>query len=469
MSIAGNFLASSEIQNFVEEEFGQVDLGDVRRNRRLQKVVAQLSADPCRSIPLACSSWSETKGAYRLFANEKVTHKNVLQPHLESTARKIDQEQKCLVISDTTFINLTHHPATKGIGNIGSRKWPNQLRGTLVHSTLAVNPNDGQLLGILDQQILIRSDYQNPEETIAQRRGRKRESEKWINSVKASCASVSNPNNLIFVFDREGDVFEVFEELKTHSASYVIRGNYDRRVLSSNDKRAYLFTEIKKKPIGLNHEVAIPAGGGRRARTAQVSLRWCDFEVLPPKARDRKGSPQKLNLVWIVEDNPPPDVNPIEWYLLTNLEIQNESSVLKVLEYYCARWQIEEWHKGIKTGCLFESRQLETWNRMAVLLAIFSVIAWRLLAMRAVARSPMTRLPDDLLSETQIQLLHHLEPALLDCGNARSYLRTIAKLGGFLARNRDGDPGWITLWRGFARLRDLEIGFQLANGPSRYG
>lgn len=171
MSIeSGNrLLVSPEIQCFLEEEFGQVDLGDVRRNRRLQKVVAQLSADPCRSIPLACGSWPETKGAYRLLANEKVTHTKVLQPHLESTVRKINQEQKCLAIADTTFINLTHHPATKGIGNIGSKKWTNQLRGTLLHSTLAANPDDGQLLGVLDQQILIRHGHQDPEETKAHR------------------------------------------------------------------------------------------------------------------------------------------------------------------------------------------------------------------------------------------------------------------------------------------------------------
>lgn len=249
----------------------------------------------------------------------------------------------------------------------------------------------------------------------------------------------------------------------------MIRGNYDRRVLSSKEGRAYLFQEIKKRPIGRHHEVYIPAGGGRQARTAQVNLRWDGFEVLPPKARDRKGESRKLNVVWIVEDNPPPDANPIEWYLLTNLVVQNESDALAVLENYCARWQIEEWHKGIKTGCRFEGRQLETWSRMEVLLAIFSVIAWRLLALRAAARSTVTRLPDDLLSETQIQLLHHLEPALMDCDDARSYLRSIAKLGGFLARKRDGDPGWITLWRGFARLRDLEMGFDFAKGPPRYG
>ena len=37
----------------------------------------------------------------------------------------------------------------------------------------------------------------------------------------------------------------------------------------------------------------------------------------------------------------------------------------------------------------------------------------------------------------------------------REFWRAVARLGGFLARKSDGEPGWQTLWRGWLKLQDL--------------
>lgn len=161
------------------------------------------------------------------------------------------------------------------------------------------------------------------------------------------------------------------------------------------------------------------------------------------------------------EENPP-HTEPVEWILVTSEPIETADDLLRVLDHYCGRWKIEEWHKALKTGCRIEDRQLETWDRMDALLGVMSILAWRLVALRDAARSESGPRACTALTEIQCQILEHVDPSLRGSNDARKYLRCIAGLGGFLGRKRDGDPGWITLWRGLSRLGDMEAGFRLA-------
>jgi len=77
---------------------------------------------------------------------------------------------------------------------------------------------------------------------------------------------------------------------------------------------------------------------------------------------------------------------PIQWVLLTTESVDTFENILTVIEYYSLRWRIEEWHKVLKSGCEIEDRQLQTWERMEVLLSVYSVIAWKVLELRELAR-----------------------------------------------------------------------------------
>jgi hypothetical protein len=176
---------------------------------------------------------------------------------------------------------------------------------------------------------------------------------------------------------------------------------------------------------------------------------------------------KSVNVLDVREEAPPTGADPLHWILLTTEPIECEADVLLVMDHYCGRWKIEEWHKVLKTGCRIEDRQLETWQGLEVLLGLLSVMAWRLLALRDAARveQPQTQPAEAVLTETQEHILRKIDPALENSTGVRAYLLAIAKLGGFLGRKRDGHPGWLTLWRGFTRLRDIELGFSL-NSPS---
>ena len=99
-------------------------------------------------------------------------------------------------------------------------------------------------------------------------------------------------------------------------------------------------------------------------------------------------------------------------------------------------------------------------------LTVMSIIAWRIFYMTLLARTDPDLPCTEVLSEEEWKTLYtkihrtrvypHAPPSI------KNAIIWIARLGGFLARKGDGDPGPITLWRGWKRLMDLVEGWNLA-------
>jgi hypothetical protein len=444
---------------FIAREFGGVALGDERRRKRLVRVVQDLVEDPSRSIPKASGSWTAAKGAYRFFSNHHVTREGVMKAHWEQTAERIRTRESVLIVEDTTYLNFTHHPATKGLGKIGNRNAKKPLMGAVVHSALAVEIGTHRVLGLIDQEVIVREDYQPAEESRAQLQARPRESEKWATCARRAIERVGKAEGLIFTFDREGDIFDAIGDIQGRGARYVIRANFNRR---TEGEGGHLLDQIRAEPILGEMSVDLPASPGQRARTVTLDLRAAAYRILPP-GYGKCQEPLDVRVVCARQQKPTEGETPLEWILLTSEEIGTVQSVEAVIQHYEGRWKIEEWHKALKTGCKIEERELEDWDRLDVLLGILSIVAWRLLVLRDAARLGDASV-DDYLSGSEQAVLKGMDPKLPKIPSLRDYLRSIAKLGGFLARKRDGDPGWITLWQGFTRLRDLDRGFRLAQG-----
>ena len=113
-----------------------------------------------------------------------------------------------------------------------------------------------------------------------------------------------------------------------------------------------------------------------------------------------------------------------------------------------------------------EQRQLESFERLQRMLAVYMIVAWRVMAMTIAARE-YPELPVSIwLEEAQWQTLVcqvKNTPILpKQCPTVKEAVLWIAKLGGFLARKGDGQPGPICLWRGLRRLKDMTAGFMFA-------
>jgi len=151
----------------------------------------------------------------------------------------------------------------------------------------------------------------------------------------------------------------------------------------------------------------------------------------------------------------------LEWILLTTIEPALYSAVVQV-DWYACRWLIEEYHKCLKTGCGIEARQLETAEALMRLAGFLGILAVRLLQLRTFSRSHPEHPVQPLIPEAMLELLGVRLGLFAIPATLGEFWRSVARLGGFLARKSDGQPGWQTLWRGWLRLQDFCWGADFA-------
>jgi hypothetical protein len=203
---------------------------------------------------------------------------------------------------------------------------------------------------------------------------------------------------------------------------------------------------------------AFPA---RRSRMAQLSFAARSV-ILRRPARIDSSFPAELmvNVVHVLELGPPVGEPPVEWVLLTTEPIGTEQEITFVVDGYRTRWVIEEFFKTTKTGCAFESRQLESFGTLTNLLAYVLVVAYAMLLLRAASRTGQDEPADAILTTKQLKLLRAVTRKLPAEPTVREALYALAGLGGHLKNN--GDPGWRTLSKGWRKLLAYEMGYDLA-------
>lgn len=463
-------------------EFSGDSLGHKARQKRLIQIGAELFQFSNKTIPQLFEGDShQAKAAYRFFSNTHVTPNAVLQPHIRATRLRATQHDVLYAIEDTCVFSLPGRTATQGLGPINTRTQKTQ--GWLTHSCLAVEPQHMQPLGVLHQHSWVRDKkHHRKNETAQQRRKRNRESQRWSQTPQAVArafgrtlrapedpTSWTDPDpadpRIVHVADREADIFETIETYDALGDSFILRAAQNRRIEPpvGSEEPAYLFSTMETAPIVGTRTVSVPSRPGQKAREATLTLRVAPVKLLPPSNRGRKGKSQSVTGVLAREENAPEGVKkPLCWYLLTREPSGSEAEVNGVVSGYTGRWLVEEFHMGLKTGCQVEEKQFKSVERFWKYLSVSSVVAWQLLAMRHAARRPDPLPASALLTPVQSVVLQSLRPRLPAECTAYEAMRAIARLGGFLGRKSDGEPGWRTLWRGFQELSRAEQGFRAA-------
>ena len=444
-------LAGSEADggDWAEDELGAVALGDARLTSRLVALARSLARAPETSLPQALPKWSELKAAYRFFDNAKAVPEHILSGHIEATRARTRTVPIVLAVQDTTYLNWAHHPATQGLGGLSDAG-----RGIICHSTLAVTP-ERLPLGLLAQRNWVRDD-----ETFGALPSHKKrpledkESIKWLDSVKAlTVAREASPETtFISVGDREADVFELFAMERPVGVELLVRASWNRVVDSPH---RYLWETVQTAQELGTFNIHVPRRPGEQARQCTLSLRSLPITLKPPQARKRLGTAS----VWGVlatEIAPPQGEAAIEWLLLTTLPAISLDEAIERVHWYSCRWTIEVWHRVLKTGCRIESRQLETVDRLSVALTLYSIIAWRILYTTMLARTAPDLPCTVIFRKEEWQALYcnvnRVPEPTADPPSLGEAVLWIAKLGGFLARKNDAEPGPQVLWRGFQHL-----------------
>ncbi|MGH7429505.1 MAG: IS4 family transposase, partial [Candidatus Methylomirabilaceae bacterium] len=458
---------------WAEQEFGTVELGDKRLRDRLIKIVEDRSKRPDASyLEAACGNRSAAKGYYYFVDNprDRITPEAMMATHRERTIERVMAQELVLVVQDTTDLNFSTRHHTEGLGQLGTNQTGAESLGLKLHSSLALTP-DGLPLGVL------RSVCSSPEkkgEIGKQSVGRPIEDKKtfrWLEGYQ-DCVEVAKKapeTRLLAVMDREGDILELFlaAEPTRKRVGVLVRAKHNRRL---EGKERKLFEELKASETRAEIEVVIPRQRwkaqkrgkpeqtGMPARRGRLTVRFQEVTVQSTRA-DLRSKEVTLWAVHAVEEDPPPGAKRIEWLLLTTEEVRTPEDAARIVDLYTRRWRIEEWHHILKSGCKILEHQNETAERLARVIAIDAVLAWRIQLMTLLGRE-VPNLPCEVFfDEWEVRVLtaraakrgKPVESPLTLAGA----IALVAREGGYLARRNDPPPGPKCIWKGLMHLYDL--------------
>jgi hypothetical protein len=456
----------SQESDWVRREFSGVDLRDKRLNRRVVKVAQLFAKSPTAPINEASGGWTPAHAAYRFFRNIKVTLQRILNPHVRATANRMKgHDGPILVVQDTTFLSYGQHPKTRGLGTIGKSNESTD-RGLVMHNALAFT-TAGVPLGVLSQHTWARKDV--PDETRQQKVKRlnntsldKKESFKWLVALKETVERTPKGVKIITVADRESDFYELIAEATHLRTDFIFRARVDRKLVPEESENCTSILDAFASAAVLGTvQVDIPSNGQRKARTAMVSVRTARVVLRPPNKqgaakRSATFDPIAVNVVWATEEHSPSGEEALSWVLLTSLAVPDFERAAEVIQWYGKRWGIETWHKVLKSGCKVEDCMLETGERLIRYLALFSVIAVRLMYITFLARAQPKVPATEVFSDLELAALHirvkKTAPPAKSTLTTREAIRMIGALGGHLGRECDKEPGIVVLWRGLTRL-----------------
>lgn len=451
------------MQSWAKQELRQVQLGDTRLNERLMKIVEDLASQPESSVPQASEDWASTKGAYRFWDNDKVNPDSIIHGHKLSTVERLSDHDIVLNIQDTTDLNFTHHPKKQGMGHLDHPS----AKGLKVHSCLAVSV-EGVPQGLIHQQVWARDPR-----TLGKKHKRKKlatkdkESQRWLDTLTFSQDAIPEDKEVITIADQEADIYDLFALPRRVGSHLLIRVCHNRCV---EDEAKYLWESVRQRQVLGEVTIEIGRNGNQPARKATLTIRIAHLSIRPPSNRSDKGSLKSIpvHMVLAEEDAPPKGVEPVCWLLLVTFPIQSFEDAIRCMRYYTYRWLIERYHFVLKSGCGMEKLQLETADRVHRALATYCIVAWRLLWLTYEARhnpdSPCDRILETHEWQSLYCKVHKTSIPPSKPPNLHEAVVMIARLGGFLARKSDGEPGVKTIWRGLRRLHDIAESWQMAKG-----
>ena len=465
---------ASAPRDWVDRELADSVFKDERLGKRWRSLLEQMSSSPGASIPLVCQDWASTKAAYRFLDNDRVSEAEILAGHFESTRdRCAATDGPILVLHDTTEFSYKREDI-EAVGKtrigVAGADISGRLRyytgcGILMHSSLVVT-TDGLPLGLAAIKFWSREKFKgtnalkrkiNPTRVPIE----EKESIRWLENVKQSTALLGEPTRCVHVGDRESDIYELFCTAQDAGTHFLLRTCVDRLAGDGTHTIAAEMAEERCKGL---HRVEVSDRHGA-ASVAVLELKFRRIRVRPPIGKQSRYPELELTVLQATERGKPKGREPIEWKLITDLPVTSRTSAIEKLQWYAMRWKIETFHKILKSGCRAEQSKLRTAERLVNLLATFCILSWRIFWLTMLNRSTRTARPTLAFTPLEVDLLNRLAPPLrrsrTQLASVSACLTQLARLCRYLARASDPPPGNTVIWRGVARLTDIEIGYVL--------
>lgn len=458
---------NEDVSNFLIGEFG---------DKRLRAIGALLFKRICNKLTTCIKDLAGNRalevGFGRFLRNEKVSIIEIETDLSKKTSQNCKDKSHVLAIGDTVEVTFPGHKVKKNkFGFVSDKK----TKGFLAHPVVVVDADSKDILGLSSIEVWSRTN-----EDIVPRDQRlieDKESYKWIHAAQNTNKNIKNPDKITMIYDREGDIFELFDRVPNERIELLVRSNYDRKIFGSPE---FLSEHMDSLNVSSEYQIELPAITGKRtARTATMTLKFSTVTIQKPqKLKDNfKNEMIEMTCVEATEISiPPANETPVYWRILTTHKVTNAEEALQIVIWYTWRWTIEQVFRTVKTkGFDIESSSIED---PEILLKIFILgLAAAVQVMMLVhARDGLTNRPaSDIFNKTEIVVLHEVvtnlegktvkqqNPFQINSLSWASWI--IARLGGWLGyRNKKASPpGPITMHKGltvFNNYMDAWILFQ---------
>jgi hypothetical protein len=456
------------------EEMASGELGDQRLNERRDRLMAVLEQHPATSFPEVCADAAEVEACYRFLRNRRLSLATLVEPHCAATHARCVAVGEVLVIHDTTDMVFAGETARAGLAPLGTGR-----QGFWLHTALAVSADGLRApLGVVSLLPYVRKTQPRgtPKNERARFQDPDKESRYWRDGVAAVRTRFGSATTVIHVMDRAGDSYELFAAWVSHGDRFVVRLNHDRRVVTDegpgllrdaaprHEVRDERQVTLSPRRVGDRSPKARQQHPAREGRGATLQFAARPLTLQRPRGQQYAHLPPtlRLHVIYVWEVAAPAGEEPVAWQLITTEPIDTLEQVLRVVDWYRARWLIEEFFKALKTGCAYEKRQLESLDTLLIALALLAPVAWQLLLLRHLARAAPDAAATAVLSARQVQVLQATPAGATLGGNPTLHaaLLAVARLGGHLKQN--GQPGWLVLGRGLQTLLIMEAGWAAA-------
>lgn len=487
-SKGGSFLRPLRVEDglgsaeWVKQEFGEVELGDKRLRDRLMRIVEDRADHPEASyLEAAGGDRPAAKGYYAFIDNPRGTlhPEAMLSTHRTRTIQRMMNHDTALVVQDTTDLNFSTRPHAEGLGLVGTNQTGAVSLGLKLHSSVVLTP-EGLPLGVLRAVMYAPEKKGKGGKKSIGRAIEEKKSFRWLEGHR-DCVALAKKmpkTRLITVMDREGDIFELFQDAEAtrKRVGVLVRAQHNRRLEGRERK---LFETLKASRNKTCVKVMIPRQRWKKAkgkqaeqkgapgREAALTVRFQEITVSATRSDLRQAAPITLWGVYAREENPPAGAKSIEWFLITTEEVRTTAQAVRIVSLYCRRWRIEEWHRVLKSGCKVEDHQHETAERLKRAVAIDVVLAWRIQVLVLLGREVPELSCDVFFENWEVKVLEALQQER-NADHAKSPIRLgeavtmVAQLGGYLARPSDPPPGAKCLWKGMIHLWGMAQGYRLA-------
>ena len=414
---------------------------------------------------------AEKVGLTRFFRNPRVTADEILRTAAQRTGAAA-AGRHVLLIEDTSEINYQAKAKRKrGLGRVGN----GADVGLFVHPALAVDAEDGAVLGLAGATIWRRTrvkedDYQSlPIE--------EKESHRWIATALKARTFLSTAALVTLITDREGDIYELFARVPDEQTHVLVRAEHDRALADAGGR---MLAKIAAQPEAGRLAFDLTGRPGRTARRVILAVRFCPVTLRQPgRGADRRDPPQlSLNLVEAREIDPPPGEDPIVWRLLTTHAATSLAEATRIIDLYRCRWIVEQLFRTLKSqGLDLEDSFVTDGDALECLAATALIAAASVMQLvqgrgEAGSNAPASR----VFSPVEIIVLEVLarkfegKTAKQKNPHPRHSLAwaawCIARAGGWNGYASERPPGPITFARGLRRFHAIAEGFALAANNS---